>query len=90
MKGAYLGPKFDSEAIRNYLDENDLPYKQYDEKGLIKTVVGLLQEEKIAGWFQGRMEFGPRSLGARSIIGDPRSPNMQATPAAPPASPAAG
>jgi len=77
MKGAYLGPQFDSESIRKYLDENKFPYKRYGETELIQTVVDLLQEEKVAGWFQGRMEFGPRSLGARSIIGDPRSPKMQ-------------
>ncbi|GJL78543.1 MAG: carbamoyltransferase [Nitrospinaceae bacterium] len=79
MKGSYLGPKFDSNTIRKYLDENNYPYKQYGESELIATVVRLLQEEKVAGWFQGRMEFGPRSLGARSIIGDPRSPKMQST-----------
>ena len=79
MKGAYLGPKYDSDTIQKYLDENNISYKQYGEAELIKTVVGLLQEEKVAGWFQGRMEFGPRSLGARSIIADPRSPKMQST-----------
>jgi carbamoyltransferase len=77
MKGSYLGPGYDSESIQKYLGENNIPYKQYGETELIKTVVGLLQEEKVAGWFQGRMEFGPRSLGARSIIGDPRSTKMQ-------------
>jgi carbamoyltransferase len=77
MKGSYLGPGYDSESIQKYLGENNIPYKQYGEAELIKTVVGLLQEEKVAGWFQGRMEFGPRSLGARSIIGDPRSTKMQ-------------
>jgi carbamoyltransferase len=77
MKGSYLGPGYDSEAIQKYLNENNIPYKQYNETDLIKTVVGLLQEEKVAGWFQGRMEFGPRSLGGRSIIGDPRSTKMQ-------------
>jgi carbamoyltransferase len=78
MKGSYLGPKYDSETIREYLDKNNFPYIQYDsDKELIETVVGYLKEEKVAGWFQGRMEFGPRSLGGRSIIGDPRSPKMQ-------------
>jgi len=78
MKGSYLGPKFDSETIREYLDQNNFPYIQYDnDEELIETVVGYLKEEKVAGWFQGRMEFGPRSLGGRSIIGDPRSPKMQ-------------
>ncbi len=77
MKGSYLGPKYDSDTIKEYLDKNNFPYKQYDDKELINTVVGYLKDEKVAGWFQGRMEFGPRSLGGRSIIGDPRSPKMQ-------------
>jgi len=78
MKGSYLGPKYDSDTIKEYLDKNSFPYKQYDnDEDLIKTIVGYLKEEKVAGWFQGRMEFGPRSLGGRSIIGDPRSPKMQ-------------
>lgn len=78
MKGSYLGPRYESETIKEYLDKNNFPYKQYDnDEELIKTIVGYLKEEKVAGWFQGRMEFGPRSLGGRSIIGDPRSRNMQ-------------
>jgi carbamoyltransferase len=78
MKGSYLGPKYDANNIKEYLDKNNFPYKQYDrDEDLIKTVVGYLKDEKVAGWFQGRMEFGPRSLGGRSIIGDPRSPKMQ-------------
>ena len=78
MKGSYLGPKYDVDFIKEYLDKNNYPYKQYDrDEDLIKTVVGYLKDEKVAGWFQGRMEFGPRSLGGRSIIGDPRSPKMQ-------------
>ncbi len=78
MRGSYLGPRFNSDTIREYLDKNNFPYIQYDsDEELIKTVVGYLKEEKVAGWFQGRMEFGPRSLGGRSIIGDPRSPKMQ-------------
>jgi len=77
MKGSYLGPKYDSDTIREYLDNNDFPYKQYDDEELIRTIVGYLKEEKVVGWFQGRMEFGPRALGGRSIIGDPRSPKMQ-------------
>lgn len=78
MKGSYLGPSYDSDTIKEYLDKNNFPYKQYDtDEELIKTTVGYLKEEKVAGWFQGRMEFGPRALGGRSIIGDPRSPKMQ-------------
>lgn len=78
MKGSYLGPKYDSDTIKEYLDKNNFPYKEYDDdEALINTIVGYLKEEKVAGWFQGRMEFGPRSLGGRSIIGDPRSSKMQ-------------
>ncbi len=78
MKGSYLGPSYDADTIKEYLDKNNFPYKQYDtDEELIKTTVGYLKEEKVAGWFQGRMEFGPRALGGRSIIGDPRSPKMQ-------------
>jgi len=79
MKGGYLGPNFAPETIKKYLDENNIPYTQYGEEELIKTVVGHLKDEKVVGWFQGRMEFGPRALGARSIIGDARSPKMQST-----------
>ncbi len=77
MQGSYLGPKFDSRTIRSFLDDNDIPYRELDEDRLIETVARQLQEEKVIGWFQGRMEFGPRALGARSILGDPRSPKMQ-------------
>ncbi len=79
MKGSYLGPNYDAETIKRYLDENNIPYREYGEQELTATVVGHLKDEKVVGWFQGRMEFGPRALGARSIIGDARSPNMQST-----------
>jgi carbamoyltransferase len=79
MKGSYLGPDFDSQTIREFLDANNIPYREYDDEELIETVVRHLDDEKVIGWFQGRMEFGPRALGARSILGDPRSPKMQCT-----------
>ena len=80
QKGSFLGPSFDSDQIRRFLDASGTPYQQpEDEKDLLGHVVDLLLAGKIVGWFHGRMEFGPRALGARSILGDPRSPRMQAT-----------
>ena len=77
QKGSYLGPRYSREEIKNYLVQNDIPYFEYDEDGMIKKVADYLAKEKIIGWFQGRMEYGPRALGARSIIGDARSSRMQ-------------
>jgi len=77
MKGAYLGPRFETGYIRNFLENRDIPYRELSDAELISTVVGCLKDEKVIGWFQGRMEFGPRALGGRSIIADPRSPKMQ-------------
>lgn len=77
MKGAYLGPRFENSKIKSFLDRKKIPYMQLGDGELISTVVRHLKEEKVIGWFQGRMEFGPRALGARSIIGDARSPKMQ-------------
>jgi carbamoyltransferase len=78
--GSFLGPEFSSKEIRRFLDDNQVPYQRYpNEAELLKRVAQDLAEEKVVGWFQGRMEFGPRALGARSILGDARSPAMQAT-----------
>jgi carbamoyltransferase len=80
QKGSYLGPRFDSQHIRTFLDGAGAKYRRAaSEAELVADVAALLEQEKIVGWFQGRMEFGPRALGARSIIGDPRSAKMQAT-----------
>jgi carbamoyltransferase len=78
MKGAYLGPSFSDDEIERYLASAGSVYERLDRDVLLRRVAGLLSEEKIVGWFNGRMEFGPRALGARSILGDPRSPRMQA------------
>jgi carbamoyltransferase len=78
MKGAYLGPSFSENDIEQFLRSAGAVYERLDRDPLLKRVAGLLGEEKIVGWFNGRMEFGPRALGARSILGDPRSPRMQA------------
>ena len=80
QRGSLLGPKFESEEICRFLDGAKAQYRRVStEAELLTEVANLLTSEKVVGWFQGRMEFGPRALGARSIIGDPRSPKMQAT-----------
>jgi carbamoyltransferase len=77
MKAACLGPRFGADEIGDYLDSIGAVYCRLGREELIEQVSRLLAEEKVVGWFQGRMEFGPRALGARSILGDPRSPRMQ-------------
>ena len=79
MHGAYLGPEFSNEEIKSWLEENKIIFKQLSDDELYPETATLLAEEKVVGWFQGRMEFGPRALGNRSIIGDARSAKMQAT-----------
>src|SRR3989441_843692 len=78
MRGAYLGPEFSAEEIEEHLRSLGAVYERVERKTLLHCVAGLLANEKVVGWFDGRMEFGPRALGARSILGDPRSPRMQA------------
>jgi len=78
MQGSYLGPVFADDAIATVLRQLGAVATRYDdETALVDRVAALLAEEKVVGWMQGRMEFGPRALGARSILGDPRSPRMQ-------------
>jgi carbamoyltransferase len=71
MDHAYLGPSYGSDTVRRVLEESRVPYVQTD--AVERIAAGLLASGHVLGWFQGRMEFGPRALGARSIIGDPRS-----------------
>ena len=78
MKGAYLGPEFSPVEIEEFLRSVGASYERLGRHALLSRVAGILADEKIVGWFNGRMEFGPRALGARSILGDPRSPTMQA------------
>jgi len=78
MQGASLGPAFSDEEIATFLQAQGAPYRRLDREALIREVAEILSHEKVVGWFQGRMEFGPRALGNRSILGDPRSPKMQA------------
>jgi carbamoyltransferase len=78
LRGALLGPCFTTREIRIFLDSVGARYHTFaQEEELLNRVVELLRAEKVVGWFQDRMEFGPRALGARSILGDPRSPTMQ-------------
>lgn len=77
MSGSYLGPDFDSNQIKSQLDAAGAVYEQLDDETLLGKAAELLASENVIGWFQGRMEFGPRALGGRSIIGDPRSEKMQ-------------
>ncbi len=80
MQGAYLGPKFSNEEIKKYLDSVNAKYDFIeDEDSLVEVVASQLAGEKVVGWHYDRMEFGPRSLGHRSIIGDARSQKMQST-----------
>src|SRR3989440_1466239 len=78
MHGAYLGPAFSPEEIEAYLVSQRATYERLERACLLRDAAHLLADEKGVGWFDGRMEFGPRALGARSIPGDPRSPRMQA------------
>ncbi|HXL12169.1 MAG TPA: carbamoyltransferase [Gemmatimonadales bacterium] len=78
MRGAYLGPAFAPEQIAAFLRSQGAVAQRLERDDLLRRVAGLLADEKVVGWFDGRMEFGPRALGARSILGDPRSPRMQA------------
>ncbi len=77
MQGAYLGPGYNDEAIRHYLDRQQIPYQTLTDSALFSTTAKLISEGNVIGWFQGRMEYGPRALGNRSILGDPRNPQMQ-------------
>ena len=78
MRGSYLGPAFGEETIREFLDEEKAPYHFYEnEDELLNFTAQKIADENIIGWFDGRMEFGPRALGNRSILGDARSEKMQ-------------
>jgi carbamoyltransferase len=77
MQAALLGPSFSDEEIETTLRSCGAVYRRLERDALLDFTVGLLQTEKVVGWFQGRMEFGPRALGNRSILGDARSPKMQ-------------
>jgi carbamoyltransferase len=77
QKGSYLGPEYSEVEIKDYLESKKIPFQFLNNDEISAVVADLIAEEKVIGWFQGRMEFGPRALGARSIIGDARSSKMQ-------------
>ncbi|MEK0177862.1 carbamoyltransferase [Microcoleus anatoxicus] len=77
MRGSYLGPKFGDTEILEYLDAVKASYHRLDDSELMSQLAEILQQGNVVGWFQGRMEFGPRALGGRSIVGDPRNAKMQ-------------
>ena len=79
MQGSYLGPQYSQKEIEEKLNILGAKFEIFDEENLINKTVEDLSQGHAIGWFQGRMEFGPRALGARSIIGDARSPSMQKT-----------
>ena len=79
QKGSLLGPAFGDDAIRKVVEDSGIAARHFkDEEELLEVVAALLEDERVIGWFQGRMEFGPRALGSRSILADARSPAMQA------------
>jgi carbamoyltransferase len=77
MKGSYLGPRASRDEIRAALDAAGAVYEELPDEALMPRLAQIIADENVVGWVQGRMEFGPRALGGRSIIGDPRSPKMQ-------------
>jgi carbamoyltransferase len=79
QQGSYLGPIYTNDYIEDYLRKNNIHYIKLKENEIPEKIADLIADEKVIGWFQGKMEFGPRALGARSIIGDARSPKMQET-----------
>jgi len=79
MKGAFLGPAYEQADIETRLSAAGATFETLNDPNLIDATAAALEDGKAVGWFQGRMEFGPRALGGRSILGDPRSPSMQKT-----------
>jgi len=78
LNNAYLGPEFSKEEIQDFLDKNNIKYSKFkSDKELLKNVSKLIYEDKVIGWFQGRMEWGPRALGNRSILSNACNPKMQ-------------
>jgi carbamoyltransferase len=79
QRGSFLGPKYSNQEIKVFLDAHGINYSEIPYEQVPHAVAEFITQEKVVGWFEGRMEFGPRALGARTIIGDARSPAMQST-----------
>ena len=77
QQGSYLGPEYKNGYVHDFLKKKNVSYIELKDEEIAEKIADLIAKEKVVGWFQGRMEFGPRALGARSIIGDARSPRMQ-------------
>jgi len=77
MKNSYLGPDFSNEEIKSFLDRKETIYEEYNREDLLKKTAGFIADKRVVGWFQGKMEWGPRALGNRSILADPRDKEMQ-------------
>lgn len=77
QKGSFLGPEYSDKCVKNFLDSKNIPYAELRSAEAAEKIADLVAAEKVIGWFEGRMEFGPRALGGRSIIGDARSAKMQ-------------
>jgi carbamoyltransferase len=77
QRGSFLGPEYDDREILEFLEKHNIPHSRLDEDTLLRRTAALLKDEHVVGWFRGRLEFGPRALGSRSILGDARSPHMQ-------------
>ena len=78
-ENVYVGPQFDDEEIKHFLDSNKITYQKFDRQSLLQNTAKLISDGKIVGWYQGKMEWGPRSLGNRSILADPREAKMKDT-----------
>ena len=76
-ENVYLGPRYSNEEIKSYLDSVNITYKELDQNQLLQKTAKLISEGSVVGWFQGRMEWGPRALGNRSILADPRNASMK-------------
>ena len=76
-ENVYVGPQFDDEEIKYFLDSNKITYQKFDRQSLLQNTAKLISDGKIVGWYQGKMEWGPRSLGNRSILADPREAKMK-------------
>jgi carbamoyltransferase len=77
MRGSYLGPEYDDKFIEDFLIKNNIKFTCLNNEDILEKIARLINDGKVIGWFQGRMEFGPRALGNRSILGDARNPDMQ-------------
>lgn len=77
QNNVYLGPSYSNEEIKSFLDSNNIKYEYYEQKKLLEITAKLISEKNVVGWYQGKMEWGPRALGNRSILADPRDVNMK-------------